>query len=230
MRTSPNHALQQMGHSRMSKSFAIALAVALVTVSCSHNVSRIHTRSIPSPNPTAYSFPLPLEQVYTNALQVFSIGHQVKERIFAKSPSPVSLEFVLFPRCATNASYHRDLFADPANAHDIYLDTSHTPFVLSPVYHGRYGDLPFIATFRLQLASGGPDTLVTVTATDTEVINGTKFGIGSCRPGQHWNCVKVKPTTVEEYTILAYLGRHLGVTNMPPVILPAESVSSIKTN
>ncbi|HMJ65486.1 MAG TPA: hypothetical protein VK615_09045 [Candidatus Binatia bacterium] len=214
----------------MSINFAIALAVALVTVSCSHNVSRIRAHSLPSPNPTAYSFPLQLEQVYTNALQAFSIDHQVKQRIFAKSSSPVSLEFVLFPQSSMNAVSRKALFADPANAHDIYLDTSHTPFVVSPVYHGRYGDLPFIATFRLQLAGSASDTLVTVTAFDTEVINGTKFGIGSCGPGQHWNCVKVKPTTVEEYTILAYLGRYLGVSNMPPVILPAESVSSIKTN
>lgn len=206
----------------MSKNFAIALAVALVAVSCSHNVSRIRSRSLPSANPTSYSFPLPVKEVHTKALQAFSIDHQVKERIFAKSASPVSLEFVLFPECSTNAVSRKAIFGDPANAHDIYLDTSHTPFVISSVYRGRDGGLPFIATFRLHLAGSGGDTVVTVTASDTEVINGTKFGIGSCGPGQKWNCVKVKPTTVEEYSILSYLGRYLGMTNMPAVILPAQ--------
>ena len=206
----------------MSKNFAIVLAVAFVTVSCSHNVSRIQTRSLPGANPTSYSFPLPLEEVHTRALQAFSIDHQVKEPIFQKSASPVSLESVLYPRCSTNAVSHKDRFADPANAHDIYLDTSHSPFVLSSIYRGRDGGLPVIATFRLHLAGSGSDTLVVVTAFDTEVVNGTKFGIGPCGPGQGWNCVKVQPTTVEEYSILRYLGRYLGITDMPPVILPVE--------
>jgi len=206
----------------MSKNFAVALAVALVAVSCSHNVSRIQTRSLPGANPTSYSFPLPTEEVHTRALQAFSIDHQVKERIFPKSASPVSLQFVLYPQSSTNAVSRKAIFADPANAHDIYLDTSHTPFVVSSVYRGRDGGLPFIATFRLHLAGSGSDTVVTVTAADTEVINGTKFGIGSCGPGQKWNCVKVQPTTVEEYSILSYLGRYLGITNMPAVILPAQ--------
>jgi hypothetical protein len=89
---------------------------------------------------------------------------------------------------------------------------------------GRDGGLPFSAAFHLHLAraNSGSDTLVTVIASDTEVLNGTKFGIGSCGPGQKWNWVKVKPTTVEEYSILTYLGRSLGMTNMPAVIMPAE--------
>jgi len=206
----------------MSKNCAILLAIALVTVSCSHGVSRIRTRSLPSPNPTTWSFPLPVDEVHTKALQAFSIEHQVQERIFAKSAGPVSLQFFLFPECSTNALSRKALFADPANAHDIYLDPSHTPFVVSPVYRGRDGGLPFIAAFRLHLTSSGSDTVVNVTASDTEVINGTKFGIGSCGPGQKWNCVSVAATTVEEYTILAYLGRYLGISNMPPVVLPAE--------
>ena len=36
------------------------------------------------------------------------------------------------------------------------------------------------------------------------------------------NCEPVKPTTVEEYSILRYLGNYLGITKMPDVILPAQ--------
>lgn len=114
------------------------------------------------------------------------------------------------------------MFHDAANAHDIYLHTFHTPFVISSVYRGRDGGLPFIATFHLHLTTSGSNTLVAVTASDTEVVNGTKFGFGPCGPGQGWNYARVKPTTVEEYSILRYLGRSLGVTNMPGVILPKE--------
>ena len=211
---------------RLGAEFAV-LVVALATVSCSHGVSRIQTLSLPSPNLTTYKFPLLVQEVHTRALQAFSRDQQRHEAIFPKptktanTANDVSWESILSAECSTNALYNKAAFADSANAHDIYLHSSHTPFVASAVYRGRHGGLPFIATFRLHLTGRGSNTVVTVTAFDAEVINGTKFGIGSCGPGQHWNCVKVEPTTVEEYTVLRYLGRHLGVTNMPTVILPA---------
>ena len=114
------------------------------------------------------------------------------------------------------------LFRDPLNAHDIYLHTFHTPFAISSVYRGRAGGLPFIATFHLHLRPAGSSTVVTVVASDTEVVNGTKFGFGPCGPGRGWNCERVRPTTVEEYSVLRYLGRYLGITNMPAVILPTQ--------
>src|SRR5262245_61938267 len=206
----------------MWKGFTIVLPVALAAVSCSHGVSRIQTRSLPSPNPTAYSFPLPVEDVHTRALQAFSRDHQYKEPIFKKPARTDYWESVLWVECSTNAAFGRAVFADPANAHDIYLHSSHAPFATSSVYRGRDGGLPFIADFHLHLAGSGSDTVVTVRASEPEVVNGTRFGIGSCGPGQHWNYVSVKATTVEEYSILSYLGRYLGITNMPPVILPAQ--------
>ena len=206
----------------MWKFFPVILIVALVVVSCSHGVSRIQTRSLSSPNPTTYSFPLPLVETHSKALQAFSTEHQYKEPIFGRQASKERLESVLSVECSTNALYAKAVFDDPANAHDIYLHSSHSPFTLSSIYRGREGGLPFISHFHLHLTSSGSDTVVTVTATNAEVINGTKFSIGSCGPGQAWNCVRVKPTTVEEYSLLRYLGRYLGITNMPAVILPTQ--------
>ena len=205
----------------MTSRLTIIIALALVAASCSRGVSHVQTRSLPAPNPTTYSFPLPLEEVHTRALQAFSIKHQIGDPIFGRSASKFHLEPVLFAECSTNAVIGEAVFRDPANAHDIYLHTFHTPFAISSVYRGREGGLPFIAAFHLHLASSGSNTVVTVTASNTEVVNGTKFGFGSCGPGQGWNCERVQPTTVEEYSILLYLGRYLGITNMPAVILPA---------
>jgi hypothetical protein len=196
------------------------LAVALIVVSCSRGVSRIQTRSLPTPNPTTYSFPLPLEEVHTRGLEAFSIEHQVRQPVFGRAPLSAHLESTLAAECATNAVFGEAMFRDPANAHDIYLHSFHTPFVISSVYRGRKGGLPFIATFHLHLTASGSNTTVAVTASDTEVVNGTKFGFGPCGPGQGWNCERVKPTTVEEYSILRYLGAYLGVTNMPAVMQP----------
>jgi len=206
----------------MSKAFTIVLSVAFVAVSCSQDVSRIQTRSLPSPNPTSYTFPLSVEEVRAGALQAFSRDHQYKEPIFQPSANSVRLEPTLSVECSTNAVSGKSVFDNPANENDIYLHSFHTPFVASAVYRGRGGGLPFIANFHLHLTGRGSETVVTVTASGAEVINGTKFSIGPCGPGQAWNCVRVKPTTVEEYSVLRYLGRYLGITNMPEVVLPAQ--------
>ena len=215
----PDNSLQATpGRLRMTKYLSTIFAVAFVTASCSHGVSRIQIHALPGPNPTTYLFPMPLEAVYAKALEVFSIEHQVAHPVFGERR--FGFESVLFAECATNAVFGESVFRDPVNAQDIYLHSFHSPVVSSAVYYGRNGGLPFIATFHLHLTRSGSDTVVSVTASDNEVINGTKFGIGSCGPGQANNYVRVKPTTIEEYSILCYLGRSLGVTNMPAVILP----------
>lgn len=203
---------------RFSINLTLIFSIALLAASCSHGVSRVETRALASPNPTSYSFSLPMQQVYTNALDAFSIEHQAADPVFGRLHD-LHLEG-LFSECATNAVFGEAVFRDPANANDIYLHSFHTPIVISSVYHGRYGNLPFIATFHVHLTGNDTNTAVTVTAGDTEVVNGTKFGFGPCGPGQGYNYEPVKPTTVEEYTILRYLGNYLGVTNMPAVIVP----------
>ena len=207
----------------MTKGFTISvLALALAAVSCSHGVSRIRTRSLPSPNPTSYSFPLPVEEVHARALQAFSRDHQRKNPIFEQPPKRDYWESTLSVESVTNAVSGRDLFFDHANVDDFYLHASHKPVAISPVYRGRDGGLPFIAAFHVHLAGTASGPIVSVKATNTQVVNGMKYGLGSCGPGRHWNYVTVKPTTVEEYSILNYLGGYLGITNMPAVILPAQ--------
>jgi len=196
------------------------LAVALLVVSCTRGVSRIRTRSLLQPNPTSCSFPLPLAEVHDRALQAFSIEHQVNQPIFGRSTIAMHFEDTLFAESATDAVFSADTFRDPVNTNDIYLHTFDMPFVASPVYYGRNGGLPFIASFHLHFTASSSNTLVKVTALDTQVINGEKFGVGPCGPGYGSIFVKVAPTSVEEYTILRYLGLYLGVTNMPAVILP----------
>ena len=206
----------------MRKSIPIVSVVALAAVSCSHGVSHIQTRPLTSPNPTSYSFPMSVEEVHQGALQAFSGEHQRKQRIFEKAVTTVSLESVLEVEDATNALVAKDVFADPANARDLFLRAGHLPFTASPVYRGGDRGLPFYANFHVHLASQGTGTVVTVTASETGIVNGTKFGFGPCGPGQGWNEVRVAPTTVEEYRILSYLGSYLGITNMPAVILPGQ--------
>src|SRR6185503_17787591 len=115
----------------MTKSLTAIVALALAAVSCSRGVSRVQTRSLPAPNPTSYSFPFPLTEVRTKALEVFSIDHQVEQSVFGRPTGAVQLQYVFFVECATNAVFGEAVFRNPSNSDDLYLHTLHDPFVIS---------------------------------------------------------------------------------------------------
>jgi hypothetical protein len=198
------------------------VAIGLIAVSCTSGISHVQTLPLPTPNPTTCLFPLPVAEVQMKALQAFSLDHQFNHPVFGRLSLPFEDTFDV--ECATNAVFGEAVFRDPANAHDIYLHTFGEPFTKSSVYRGRDGPLAFSASFHLHLAASGQNTTVTVIASNTEVVNGTRFGVGPCGPGWGDNVQHVRPTTVEEYSILRYLGNYLGVTNMPNVILPTQTV------
>ena len=154
-------------------------------------------------------------------MQAFSLDHQVANPIFGRQP----LQFcsALFTETATNAVFSKQVFNDPTNSQDLFLHSLSEPVVASRVYFASGKPLPYIASFHLHLdAVNSNETLVTVKALDTEVIAGKHFGFGSCGPGMANTYLAVKPTTVEEYTVLRYLGNFLGVTNMPAVVYPSS--------
>jgi hypothetical protein len=198
----------------------LLVILALGCLSCSRGISRIQTHAIAQSNPTSCTFPFDLESVRAHAIEAFSIDHQIKNPVFARPSTTTTMESFLSVECSTNAIFSESLFHNPVNSNDVYLHSFGGPFTLSSVYRGRKGPLPYLASFHLHLSPAGSNTLVTISASDTKVINGEKFGFGSCGPGYAWNSEPVKPTTVEEYIILRYLGRYLGLTNMPPVVLP----------
>jgi hypothetical protein len=143
-------------------------------------------------------------------LEAFSTKHQAGAPIFPKSGSKVHLASVLSAECATTHCKPKPCSRiPPTRAICICI-----PF--TPVHHlARLSwtrwRFAFNAVFHLHLAGGnsGLESVVTVTASETEVVNGTSW-IGSCGPGQKWNWVKVKPTTIEEYSILHYSAAILG--------------------
>src|SRR5580704_13389836 len=94
---------------------ATIFTLAGIVVSCSRGVSHIQIRQLPVPNPTSYSFPLPLEEVYTKAWQAFSNEHQDDDPIFGRSAVAAQLEDTFDAECATNAVFGKAVFSDTAN-------------------------------------------------------------------------------------------------------------------
>jgi hypothetical protein len=192
-------------------------------------VSRIQTLALSQPNPTTYSFPLAVGDFHARALEAFSTYHQIEDPIFPVPPEATSLPkgMRLESRFSVELSgaggCFSSVFTNLDNDNDIYLQNFTMPFTLSPLYRGRNGGLPFVASFYLHLvAATSGSTVVTVTAMDAQVINGEHFGAGPCGPGYGWRYEPVKPTTIEEYTILRYLGQYVGLSNMPSVVFPKK--------
>jgi hypothetical protein len=60
-------------------------------------------------------------------------------------------------------------------------------------------------------------TRVTIEPIELQTVNGTTRGM---HLGIVPNIINLKPTTIEEYDILLYLGKRTGESGMPPIQLP----------
>ena len=195
-------------------------AIAILSTGCTRNAVAIETRKLSRPNPTTYDFDYSVSELHDKALSAFAMERQVKEPIFGKARNPGYLATAILIVGNSKDAIDGDLLSRPENRADLYLNRFHVPLWESPVYRGTQGGLIFTADFHLHLSPVNERrTAVSVTALRTEVFNGEAFGLGH---GIGWFTVHVAvpPTSVEEYTILRYLGRALGIQNMPAVVLP----------
>ena len=191
--------------------------VLLALAACVHNAVRMETHTLPERNPTAYPFEIPLEELRARVIEGLAHDRQFKNPIFGRTES--GGRALLRVQEARSASWV-EVLQRPGNDRDLYLTSSHEALWASPIYRGPEGGLPFLAAFHVHFAPIGPArTSVSVTALDTEVLNGQTTGMpGHGRANRY---VRVEPTSIEEYVILRYMGNILGVGSMPKVILPA---------
>lgn len=203
---------------RRSRRSGFVLLPILVLAGCVSGASRLEIRALTSTNPTYYEFDLPLESLRAQVIAALSLERQFENPIFPQQGSTTVLHVTEAGEGPTWATALRL----PGNEQDLYLEASHSPLWESPVYRGDRGGMPFLAEFHVHFVGVSSNrTGVSVTALQTEVINGSTFGLGSCGPGRFNRYVRVEPTSVEEYMILRFVGEILGVRSMPEVILPA---------
>jgi hypothetical protein len=192
--------------------------VLLSSSGCVSNAVRMETGAIPRKNPTVYQFDLPLEVLRERVMA--GLAEQHKKPIFGRHQWPEGPAIFDVTESGKYRSWLKVLEL-PGNERDLYLHASHVPLWESPIYRGPDGGLPFLAEFHVHFCAMGPaQTVVSVTALKTEVLNGSTWGIGSCGPGTFNRYVLVEPTSIEEYVILRYMGDILGAPSMPGVILP----------
>lgn len=209
--------LKRNSSSQLTDLSRFSLAVTLTALFATGCATHVERRKLLRSNPTSYSFPMSVEGMDSKLPEAFSHETQDERPIFPRLPGfGGSLDI----QESTNSSGLQN-----SEKHYDFLLTGGTsdPLLLSPVYRGAEGGLPFLASFRISLLGDNKNTMLSVMAFDTKVVVRTGMGFGPCGPGQGTKRKKVKPTTIEEYTVLKYAAASFGYTNLPPVLRPATN-------
>jgi hypothetical protein len=199
----------------MSKYLGAALLLSLC-VSCSTDIHPIKTRPLSQKNPTSHVFPGPVPEVRGKMLTAFNDYELTSDFFSSFSPNNPSMSFSVESR--EDAVFSKHIFASHENQNDLYLHFFGDVIDPSPVYFGGGKPLRYRAKFQLHLtALDDNSTKVSVITHEPSVINGS---VCCGLHGYTSNDVAVEPTTIEEYRILLFIGRVLGVSDMPPLRLP----------
>ena len=199
----------------MSKILGAVLILSLC-ISCSSDVHTIKTRRLSQKNPTSYVFPGPVPEVKEKILTALRDFPTTRE--FAWALSPKNRYFLVSVRTKEDEGYIDPIFASSENHNDVYLHSWGEPIHPSDVYFGGGKPLRYRAEFQLHLtAANDNNTQISVITHKPSVINGS---VCCGLHGYKSNDVAVEPTTIEEYRILQFIGRILGVNDMPSLRLP----------
>jgi hypothetical protein len=199
----------------MGKHLLAALLLGLC-ISCARDVHRLETKPLHQKNPTSYVFHRPVPEVREKILLALE-DHKFM-RDFYSSFSPKNPHFSFSVQSRGDAAYPERIFANPENQDDLYLHSFGDWIDPSPVYFAGGKPLRYRAEFQLHLtALGDSSTKISVITHDPTVINGS---VCCGLHGYKSNDVAVEPTTIEEYRILLFIGRVLGVSDMPTLSLP----------
>lgn len=198
---------------------AIAETNATTTRAVGDPPATIIIKSLPKPNPTSFVFETTIEQVHAALVKGQS---DLLPRWDVETKDDVAFE-------QSRAALER-----AGNEYDGYLycpsggrSRKSEVYFLSKDQPCKYG-----ADFHIHLTRLDPaKTKVEVFPHRPWVYVGE---ISRGAPPLAWHrrgiFVRVRPTTIEEYMILRNLGSELGVTNMPPVIVPGEGSTTREFN
>ncbi|MCP4542364.1 MAG: hypothetical protein GY832_35020 [Chloroflexi bacterium] len=189
------------------------------------NYVSIQVKELPQPNPTTYVFAVPVSEVHERVYYGIRSGWRSRDKFFG------SLGFVTIPWRGTTdtvgffvetkdeASFGKRVFNDPANDNDLFLRRSGSS-IASRTYFALDEPLPYETEFQIHLEPIGTDsTQVTVVSLNPAVLK----GVGGLGPHGYYPAeIAVEPSTIEEYTILLYIGHVLGDTSMPELKLPGD--------
>nr|WP_294946299.1 hypothetical protein [uncultured Mucilaginibacter sp.] len=200
-----------------------ALAL-LLFIGCSKTPATVQVKKLQSPNPTSRLFKMPAKQLHDTLLALFDFGQQYDNPTLKTIFMDAVLEDTTNKMQATFSTetsagpvFSEAYFAEPGTKNDIYITTM-ASYWYSPMYFADDKPLKYTSAFAFKLKELSKDsTLLSVVAINPEIVNGTKC----CGPHGNYSITqKVKPTSVEEYTLIMFVAQKLGIKDMPALKLP----------
>ena len=192
-------------HLEMRRFLVVLGALVLAGVPIAYLILKappIEVKPLPRKNPTSYVFHASADDVFVAVPMGF---HRQDSFRFAPTATFTA---------ETSSGTH-------LKSATLVSNTGHDPIGKSRAYFARGVALDYLADFEVNISGrGDQSTEVVIKALHPEVINGRRFGFGSCGPGFANRYVPVEATTIEEYEILLRIGQALGEKDMPPLILP----------
>ncbi|MBS1532799.1 MAG: hypothetical protein JSU01_21025 [Bacteroidetes bacterium] len=204
----------------------LALALTtLIVVGCGESPKTVEVKKLSVTNPTSYTFDIPVQKLHDTVTKIFDVNHQLndpvlKKAFYAKPTEPDDIAEIITFRVETpdSAILGKEYFQKPNTKNDIFLNSFDTPWT-SLVYHHKDKSFKYSASFVIQLrAVNKTRTLLSIETLNSEIYNGSKC-CGPCF-GNYALEQKVKPTTIEEYTLILYIAEKLGVKGLKPLQLP----------
>jgi len=167
---------------------------------------------------------MPLIQLRDTIIRLFDSGYQIPDNPILSTvfmdvmvPKEHPMEAIFHPETSKTAVFGIHYFADKNTANDVYIDDMGS-YWASPVYFHNGKPFEYISAFAFKfIPLNANQTKLTVRAIKPEIVNGTTC----CGPHGNYSITQqVKPTTIEEYTLITYIASKLGVKGLPPVQFP----------
>jgi hypothetical protein len=203
----------------MSKRLIIII-LCCVSVCCTNH--QVEKRNLPHLNPVVAVFPFSYDSLRKQIVAIFESGAFAGSKIYNNSlfryrnelGDTMLISFVTETR--ETALFATEYFVANPGDSSIFLFNIDGRGWLS-LYHKGGQALPFRSSFVIDLQQCSPtETRMRVRPYKPVVIDGLKC----CGPhGRYGNEVAVEGTTVEEYTLICFVGEQLGL-RFPKVIQP----------
>jgi hypothetical protein len=211
----------------MKKLVVAALVVALavcggVAFAFRNNLAPLEVQQLAHPNPTSYEFRVSPDVAVQAIVGAFSDARPVSSSFYRALPlqssAPLPMNVVYSAETRDDAIFGKETFARTGDKTDVYLHSFGEP-VLSSVYCVLGRRLSYRAEFSISVRAVEQGSLVSVETLNPRVLK----GIGGFGPhGAYAAELSVGSTTIEEYSLLLYIGHVLGAPSMPPVLTPGK--------
>jgi hypothetical protein len=203
--------------------YLVGISLFCLIIGCTQSPDRIESQKLLQANPTSYTFKMPVTELRDTVIKMFGIAPQMDNPILktvfmdATASKEYPIEIVFSPETSQKVVFGQEYFKGKNTDGDIYL-TSMGGFWLSPLYFHGGKPFEYITPFVIQFKKITKEsTQITIKAIEPKIVNGTEC----CDThGNYSRMELVKPTTVEEYTLLTYIADKLGVKGLKPIVFP----------